>query len=324
MTTALVTGAGGQDAYYLGSLLLDKGYRVIGSVRSADHASATVEALRERGMLVIALDVRDADAISAALEEHQPDEVYNLAAHARGSTMWDEPADVMLTNGLAVTHFLEAIRLSGRPVRFCQASSSEMFGTAAHSPQSEETPFVPRSPYGAAKLYAHNMIGIYREHHGLFACSAILFNHESELRGPEFVTGKIAHYAAGIKLGVYDALSLGNVAALRDWGFAGDHMRALQLMLQRETPMDFVIATGQSHSVEDFCRLAFAHLGLDYRDYLKADEAAFRPAESVPLVGDSSLAREQLDWRPELEFEALVRLMVDSELEALSANQSTR
>lgn len=321
MSRAIITGISGQDGRLLADFLLAKGYEVAGLTRDAARAGDSLGEKLSQKVELLETDISDQASVAAALDNFKPSEFYNLAALAKGSTMWDEPREISLVNGLAVTTMLEAIRESQLPVRFCQASSSEMFGTATVWPQNESTAFLPRSPYGAAKLYAHNMVGIYRDHHAMFSCSAILFNHESEYRNTEFVTGKIAHYAAGIKLGYYQELSLGNIEALRDWGYAGDYVRAMWMMLQHQTPMDFVISTGECYSVKRFCEIAFSLVGLDYADYLVTDSEAFRAGETVPLVGDNSRIQQVLGWKPELSIEELVRLMVECELDKFSRLQ---
>jgi GDPmannose 4,6-dehydratase len=254
------------------------------------------------------------------LAECRPTEIYNFAAYSSGAGMFDDPVGIGEVNGLAVARILEAIRAVDTNIRFCQASSREIFGEAIESPQTEATPTNPRSPYGAAKLYADAMIKIYRQRYGLFACSAILFNHESPRRGLEFVTRKITHEAAKIKLGLTKELHLGNLDAQRDWGFAGDYVRAMWLMLQQERAEDYVVATGKAHSVRELCEFAFSRLGLDYRDYVREDVLAFRPAETALLVGSAAKAKQNLGWEPEVEFRELVHMMVDADLQTLTKN----
>ena len=314
-STALITGVTGQDGSYLAELLLARGYRVVGVVRDPD-ADRAREALG-LGVELTTWDPGDAKRIAGTLREVAPSEIYNMAAYSSGSGMFDDPVAIGDVNGLVVARILEAIREVDATIRFCQASSSEMFGEAAQSPQTERTAFSPRSPYGAAKVYAHSMIGIYRRRYGLFGCSAILFNHESPRRGLAFVTRKIAREAARIKLGLAGELRLGNLDARRDWGFAGDYARAMWLMLQQPGADDYVVATGATHSVRDFCDLAFARLGLNYRDYVREDAAAYRAAEPVQLVGNAEKARRELGWEPEVQFEPLVHMMVDAELREL-------
>jgi GDPmannose 4,6-dehydratase len=308
MKTALIIGQTGQDGSYATELLHSQGYRVIGAVRAAGRIGPVAPDA------YVLWDMRDGAAFAALLSEYEPDEVYNFAAYSSGSGMFDDPIGMGQVNGLAITLILEALRGADRPIRFCQASSSEMFGSATQTPQNELTPFCPRTPYGAAKVYAHNMIGIYRKAYGVFACSAILFNHESPRRGLAFVTRKIVHEAARIKMGLTHTLQLGNLDARRDWGFAGDYVRAMWLMLQQENAEDYVIGTGQVHSVRDVCETVFRHFGLDYRDYVRGDITAYRQPEAVQLVGDVTKARLGLGWQPEVDFEGLLRRMADSEV----------
>ena len=314
---ALVTGIAGQDGWYLSQLLVEKGYRVIGTTRDASRAQAhpTVE-LAEWNM-------KDEAAFAGLVRRTRPAEIYNLAAAASGAGMYDDPVGIGDVNGLAVARMLESIRNVDSSIRFCQASSSELFGEALESPQSESTAFRPRSPYGAAKLYAHEMVGIYRRRHDLFACSAILFNHESPRRGPDFVTGKVAEAAARISLGLAEDLVVGNLDARRDWGYSGDYVRGMWSMLQAAEAADYVIATGESHSVRDLCDLAFARVGLDYRNHVREGAASFRSSEPVPVVGDASKAKRELRWSPEIDFPALVHMMVDAELDRLHQARNT-
>lgn len=315
MKTALITGIAGQDGSYLAELLLDKGYRIVGAVMDVQRDSTLLPSSLMSRVELVEWDMLNREIeITDILSRYKPGEVYNYAAYSSGAAMFDDPVGIGEVNGLAVTRILEAIRQADMNIRFCQASSSEMFGDAVESPQSEETPFQPRSPYGAAKLYAHSMIRIYRRQYGLFACSAILFNHESPRRGLGFVTRKIAHEAAKIKLGLANELRLGNLDARRDWGFAGDYVRAMWLMLQQPNAEDYVVATGETHSVRELCEIAFGHLGLDYRDYVRQDAAAYRPTESVQLVGNSDRARKQLGWVPEVGFREMVSMMVDADM----------
>lgn len=318
--TALITGASGQDGLYLTELLLSREYRVIGAVRNPE---STLRALPDhlRDMLqLVRWDMQDAGLMRRTLETHAVDEFYNLAAYSSGSGMYDDPVGIGEVNGLGVARILEAIRLVNPATRFCQASSREIFGEACTSPQTEATPLQPRSPYGAAKLYADTMIRIGRQHFGLHASSAIFFNHESPRRGLGFVTRKITHAAARIKLGLSQDLPLGNLETQRDWGFAGDYVRAMWLMLQQTQADDYVVATGVGHTVRDFCRVAFEHVGLDYGDFVFEAQAEFRPAEPTPLVGDAGKARRALDWAPVVDFEELVHMMVDADLHLLSEN----
>ncbi|WP_176597250.1 GDP-mannose 4,6-dehydratase [Sphingobium sp. 15-1] len=310
---AIITGVTGQDGWHLSQFLLEKGCRVIGTSR--DPAGARARA--HPSIDLVPWDMKDEAAFTALLRAARPTEIYNLAAYASGAAMYDDPVGIGDINGLAVARMLEAIRSADPSIRFCQASSSELFGEPLESPQSETTTFRPRSPYGAAKLYAHEIVGIYRRRHDLFACSAILFNHESTRRGPGFVTGKVAQAAARIKLGLADALLLGNLDARRDWGYSGDYVRGMWLMLQAAAADDYVLATGEAHSVRELCDLAFKCVGLDYRRYVRESAEAFRPSEPVPLVGDASKAKHQLCWSPEIDFPGLIRIMVDAELERL-------
>jgi GDPmannose 4,6-dehydratase len=316
--TALITGITGQDGSYLAELLLDKGYRVCGMVRrSSTENFQRVEHLRDRVELHQA-DLLDQTSIAGVLQQVRPDEVYNLAAMSFVPTSWTQPVLTAEFTGVGVTRMLEAVRHACPKARFYQASSSEMFGQVRETPQRETTPFHPRSPYGVAKVYGHYITLNYRESYGLFACSGILFNHESPRRGLEFVTRKITHGVARIKLGLAKELRLGNLQAKRDWGFAGDYVRAMWLMLQQDRPEDYVVSTGETHTVEEFVRLAFGHVGLDWQQYVVVDPQFYRPAEVDLLLGDPAKARRQLDWRPEVSFEQLVTMMVDADLAALS------
>jgi GDPmannose 4,6-dehydratase len=315
---ALITGITGQDGSYLCEFLLDKGYDVIGIVRRASTENfARIEHLRDRVELAQA-DLLDQLSLINVVERSQPDEIYNLAAQSFVPTSWQQPVLTAEFDAVGVIRTLEAIRLVNPNVRFYQASSSEMFGQAREVPQKETTPFHPRSPYGVAKVYGHYITVNYRESYGLFACSGILFNHESPRRGKEFVTRKISDAVARIKLGRAGELRLGNLGAHRDWGFAGDYVRAMWMMLQQEVPGDYVIATGEAHSVREFAALAFGHVGLDWQDYVREDPNLCRPAEVDHLIGDATKARNVLGWRPEVAFPELVRLMVDADLTALS------
>lgn len=308
----------GQDGSYLAELLLAKGYRVIGAVRDQQKARAALPLELADAVELVAWDMLDQRRMTETLAFYQPQEIYNFSAYSSGAGMYDDPVGVGEVNGMAVTRILEAIRAVDAGMRFCQASSREIFGEAVESPQTESTPVNPRSPYGAAKLYADSMIRIYRQRYDIFACSAILFNHESPRRGLGFVTRKITHEAARIKLGLAKELLLGNLDAQRDWGFAGDFVRAMWLMLQQQHADDFVLATGEAHSVRELCDLAFRHLGLDYRDHVREDVAAYRPTEMASLVGDITKARAGLKWQPEVGFRELVQMMVDEDLRRLS------
>jgi GDPmannose 4,6-dehydratase len=312
---ALITGITGQDGSYLADLLLEKGYQVWGMVRRASTENfERIEHIKDRVTLVQA-DLLDQLSIIEIIRDIKPDEVYNLAAQSFVPTSWVQPVLTGEFTALGVTRMLEAIRLVDKKVKFYQASSSEMFGKVREVPQNELTPFHPRSPYGVAKVYGHWITINYRESYDIFACSGILFNHESPRRGKEFVTRKITDAAARIKLGLQKELMLGNLDAKRDWGFAGDYVRAMWLMLQQPRPDDFVIATGRNHSVREFCQAAFAHAGLDYQQYVKTDPQLVRPAEVDILLGDASKAKKELDWEPRVAFEEMVRMMVDSDLE---------
>jgi len=315
---ALITGVTGQDGSYLAELLLDKGYEVFGLVRrSSSSTLERIESLLDRLQLVRG-DLLDSSSLQRAVETAQPDEIYNLAAQSFVPTSYQEPVLTAEFTALGVTRLLEAMRQEAPRARFYQASSSELFGQTQVSPQREDTPFMPRSPYGVAKLYAHWITVNYRESYGLFACCGILFNHESPRRGAEFVTRKVSLGAARIKRGLAKELRLGNLNAQRDWGFAGDYVQAMWSMLQRETPTDYVIGTGVQHSVRELVEVAFDEVGLDWREWVRCDDALLRPAEIDRLVGDASKAREELGWRPTVDFEALVRNMVRADLERLS------
>jgi GDPmannose 4,6-dehydratase len=320
---ALITGITGQDGSYLAELLLDKCYEVHGMVRrSSTENFERIQHLTDRVRLVQA-DLLDQSSLVEALEEAQPDEVYNLGAQSFVPTSWRQPVLTAEFTAVGVTRLLEAIRRVNPDIRFYQASSSEMFGKVREVPQSETTPFYPRSPYGVAKAYGHFITVNYRESYGLFAVSGILFNHESPRRGLEFVTRKISDGVARIKLGRADELRLGNLDAKRDWGFAGDYVEAMWLMLQAATPDDYVIATGEEHSVQEFADIAFAHAGLDRNQHVKTDPEFLRPAEVDHLVGDAGKAREQLGWQPRVSFRELVEMMVDADLERLSSTVAT-
>jgi GDPmannose 4,6-dehydratase len=316
--TALITGITGQDGSYLAELLLDKGYEVYGMVRRASTENfERIEHLTQKISLVQA-DLLDPSSLVEALEEAQPEEVYNLGAQSFVPTSWRQPVLTAEFTGVGVTRLLEAIRRVNPDIRFYQASSSEMFGKVREIPQSETTPFYPRSPYGVAKAYGHFITVNYRESYGLFAVSGILFNHESPRRGLEFVTRKVADGVARIKLSLADELRLGNLDAKRDWGFAGDYVEAMWLMLQQDEPDDYVIATGEEHSVQEFADIAFGRAGLDPKQYVKTDPEFLRPAEVDHLVGNAAKAREQLGWQPRVSFNELVEMMVDADLERLT------
>ncbi|MBC7405106.1 MAG: GDP-mannose 4,6-dehydratase [Cytophaga sp.] len=320
MPTVLITGITGQDGSYLAELLLDKGYRVIGAVRHSQNVNEMLPAVLRNRVELIAWNMMDQRRMTEVLVEYKPQEIYNFAAYSSGAGMYDDPVGVGEVNGLAVTRILESIRAVDAKMRFCQASSREIFGEALESPQTEATPTNPRSPYGAAKLYADSMIRIYRQRYELFVCSAILFNHESPRRGLEFVTRKITYEAAKIKLGLAKELRVGNMDAKRDWGFSGDYVRAMWLMLQQECADDYVVATGKAHSVRELCEFAFDRLGLDYRDYVREDASAYRPVEPALLVGSAVKANRKLGWKPEVDFKELVHMMVDADLQTLTKN----
>jgi len=318
---ALITGITGQDGSYLAEFLLEKGYDVHGVVRRASTENFDrIAHLRGRVTLHQA-DLLDQLSLISVLREVRPHEVYNLAAQSFVPTSWVQPVLTGEFTALGVTRMLEAVRLVDPRIRFYQASSSEMFGMVSEIPQTEKTPFHPRSPYGVAKVYGHWITVNYRESYGLFACSGILFNHESPRRGKEFVTRKITHAAAEIKLGLRRELRLGNLDAHRDWGFAGDYVRAMWLMLQQKEPDDYVIATGENHTVREFCQIAFARLGLDWREHVKVDRRLLRPADVDTLLGNPAKARRRLGWRPKVGFRELVHMMVDADLERLSRKQ---
>jgi GDPmannose 4,6-dehydratase len=315
--TALITGITGQDGSYLAELLLSKGYKVYGLVRRASTDNCQrLEHLLSR-LTLIPGDLLDQTSLLDALEQTQPHEVYNLAAQSFVPASWQQPILTAEFTAVGVTRLLDAIRRVCPKARFYQASSSEMFGKVRETPQKETTPFHPRSPYGVAKAYSHFITVNYRESYGMFACSGILFNHESPRRGLEFVTRKITHGVAQIKLGMAEELRLGNLDAKRDWGFAGDYVRAMWLMLQQEEADDYVIGTGETHSVEEFVRIAFDRAGLDWRRHVVIDPRFYRPAEVDLLLADASKAREMLGWQPRLSFEQMVGDMVDADLAAL-------
>src|SRR5436305_3846657 len=311
---ALITGITGQDGSYLAELLLAKGYEVVGMLRRSSTVNFERIAHIQDSVTLVAGDLLDEVSMINVLRTHRPSEVYNLAAQSFVQTSWSQPVLTGETTALGVTRVLDAIRIVDPGIRFYQASSSEMFGKVRESPQCETTPLYPRSPYGVAKVYGHWITVNYRESYGLHASSGMLFNHESPRRGLEFVTRKITHAVASIKLGLTDKLALGTLDAQRDWGFAGDYVRAMCLMLQQETPDDYVISTDETHSVREFCQLAFSHVGLDYQDHVVQDERFMRPAEVDLLVGDSGKARKTLGWRPEVGFGDLVAMMVDADL----------
>ena len=315
---ALITGITGQDGSYLAELLLEKDYEVLGMVRRSSTVNFERIAHLQDKITFVPGDLLDEISMIHILQQHRPQEVYNLAAQSFVQTSFGQPVLTGETTALGVTRLLDAIRLVDPEIRFYQASSSEMFGKVHEVPQKETTPFHPRSPYGVAKVYGHWITLNYRESYDLHATSGILFNHESPRRGLEFVTRKISHTVAQIKLGLVDKLRLGNLDAQRDWGFAGDYVEAMWLMLQQNAPEDFVICTGETHSVREFCEVAFGHAGLNWEDHVVIDEAFFRPAEVDLLVGDATKAEEQLGWKPGTSFDNLVTMMVDADIDLLT------
>lgn len=318
MKKALITGITGQDGSYLAELLLEKGYEITGMVRrSSTENFERIEHLRERITLVQG-DLLDPFSLIQALEQSQPEEIYNLAAMSFVPTSWSQPTLTGEFTGLGVTRLLDAVRIVCPKARFYQASSSEMYGKVREVPQTELTPFYPRSPYAVAKVYGHYITVNYRESYGLYAVSGILFNHESPRRGLEFVTRKITDGVARIKLGLAKDLRLGNVESCRDWGFAGDYVRAMWMMLQQPQADDYVIATGASHSVREFCEVAFARAGLDWKAFVAADPRYMRPAEVDHLIGNPTKAKAQLGWTPDVDFRGLVEMMTDADLERLA------
>jgi GDPmannose 4,6-dehydratase len=321
---ALITGITGQDGSYLAELLLEKGYEVCGVVRRASSPNLwRIEHLLDRIVLRPG-DLLDQLSLVRLVDEFRPHEFYNLAAMSFVPASWDQPLLTGEFNSMGVTRVLEAIRQVDTSVRLYQASSSEMFGKVREVPQTELTPFYPRSPYGVSKVFAHYITVNYRESYGLFACSGILFNHESPRRGLEFVTRKVTDGVARIKLGLTDTLSLGNLDAHRDWGFAGDYVRGMWLMLQQNEPDDYVIASGVSHSVRELVEVAFAHAGLEWERHVRIDPKFLRPAEVDHLIGDASKARRVLGWKPTVDFKGLVEMMVDADLERLGGHAGAR
>lgn len=314
MKKALVTGVTGQDGSYLADLLLEKGYDVYGMVRRTSSADlGNVKHLKGHIQIVDG-DLLDTASLNLAVKEIQPDEVYNLASQSFVGDSWRQPLLTGQVTGLGVTNILEAVRTYKPDAKFYQASSSEMFGKVIETPQKELTPFYPRSPYGVAKVYGHYMTTNYRESYGMYACSGILFNHESPRRGIQFVTRKITDSVAKIYLGQQNELRLGNIEARRDWGFAGDYAEAMWLMLQQQVPNDYVISSGETHTVKEFLEIAFDYVGLNWQDYVVIDPRFFRPAEVDILLGDSSKALRELNWKPRVDFKLLVRMMVDNDL----------
>jgi GDPmannose 4,6-dehydratase len=321
---ALITGVTGQDGSYLAELLLAKRYKVYGMVRRASTENfERIEHIRDR-IKIVQADLLDQLSLITLLEEVAPNEVYNLAAQSFVPTSWNQPALTGEFTALGVTKLLEAIKLVDRSIRFYQASSSEMFGKVLETPQNERTPFYPRSPYGVAKVYGHFITVNYRESYDMYTVSGILFNHESPRRGKEFVTRRISDGVARIKLGLATQLRLGNLNAQRDWGFAGDYVKAMWMMLQREEPDDFVVASGVAHTVREFVEIAFDHAGLDWRKHVKVDRKLFRPAEVNQLLGDAAKARRMLRWKPSVAFDGLVKMMVDADLRRLRTSGRKR
>ena len=321
MKTALITGVTGQDGSYLAELLLKKDYEVYGIVRRS--SSSNFERIKhiQDDLKLLQGDLLDQNSLIEAIEGSCPDEVYNLGAQSFVPTSWNQPVLTGEFTALGVTRILEAIRLVNKKIRFYQASSSEMFGKVAEVPQNEQTVFYPRSPYGVAKLYAHWITVNYRESYDLFCCSGILFNHESPRRGMEFVTKKVSDAVARIKMGLSNELRMGNLNAKRDWGFAGDFVEAMWLMLQQDEPEDYVISTDEAHSVKELVEIAFDHAGLNWKDYIVVDSKFVRPAEVDLLLGDSAKARNKLKWQPKLGFKELVRMMVDYDIERYKVSE---
>jgi GDPmannose 4,6-dehydratase len=315
---ALITGVTGQDGFYLTELLLEKGYEVYGIVRNVARAQReSVSAFGDRIKYVEA-DLTDQTSLDRAMEQVKPGEVYNLAGQTFVPVSWTQPVLTMEVTGMGALRMLEAVRRHAPAAKFLQVSSSEIFGKADDVQQSEATRLRPRNPYGAAKMFAHHITVNYRESYGMFACSCIAFNHESPRRPPEFITRKVSRQVARIKLGLADKIKVGNIEGRRDWGFAGDYVRAMWLMLQQPTPDDFVIATGVTHSVKDLLEIAFSHVGLDWQKHVEIDPALLRPAEDDQLTGNASKAKRILGWKPTVTFEDMVRMMVDSDLSLLS------
>ena len=315
MPTALITGITGQDGSYLAEFLLEKGYRVVGVVRRTSHHSYERIAHLNGQVEIVSADLLDQHSLTQVVRESKPDEVYNLAAQSFVPTSWQQPVLTGEFTALGVTRILEAVRMTAPGARFYQASSSEMFGKVVEAPQSETTPFYPRSPYGVAKVYGHHITVNYRESYDLFAVSGILFNHESPRRGLEFVTRKITDGVARIKLGLAEELRLGNLEARRDWGFAPDYVRAMWLMLQADEPGDYVVGSGVAHSVLDIVHVAFEHVGLAWEDHVVTDPSLFRPAEVDVLIADATKAHGDLGWEPQCAFEDMIRGMVEADIE---------
>jgi GDPmannose 4,6-dehydratase len=321
MPTALITGITGQDGSYLAEFLLEQGYRVVGLVRRTSTVNFQRIRHIQKRLTLVPGDLLDQASRMSVLQETHPQEVYNLAAQSFVPASWNQPVFTGEVTALGVTRLLDAIRQVDPEIRFYQASSSEMYGRVREVPQRESTPFYPRSPYGVAKVYGHWITVNYRESYELFACSGILFNHESPRRGLEFVPRKVAYGAALIKLGMARELRLGNLDAKRDWGYAGDYVQAMWLMLQQEQPDDYVVGTGQTHSVRELCQVAFGHLGLNYEDWVKVDPRFMRPADVNLLVSDPTKARTVLGWKPSVSFEELVIMMVEADLQRMKAEE---
>lgn len=318
--SALITGITGQDGSYLAELLLEKGYNVFGVVRrSSTETFERINPFKDKLQLLQA-DLTDQVSMVDVISQVRPREVYNLAAQSFVPTSWRQPILTGDVTALGVTRMLEAIRVVDKSIRFYQASSSEMFGKVQETPQTERTPFYPRSPYGVAKVYGHWITVNYRESYGMFAVSGILFNHESPRRGLEFVTRKVTDGVARIKLGIQEELRLGNLDAQRDWGYARDYVRAMWLMLQQDAPDDYVVSSGDTHTVREMCEIAFSHVGLDWENHVRVDKNFYRPAEVQLLLGDSSKARNRLGWIPEVDFAGLIRMMVDADMARIQAS----
>jgi len=322
MRKALITGVNGQDGSYLAELLLTQDYHVVGTVRALPCNAIEQARMGQvpQGVEIVPCDLTGHAAIESLLHRFHPQEVYNLAARASSTELWSDPVPSGEINALAVVRWLDAIQRVDPRIRFAQASSSEVFGNATEVPQKESTPIQPRNPYGVAKAFGHLMTRVYREQRRLFACSCILYNHESPRRSKEFVTRKISRGAAMIKLGLANELRLGDLDARRDWGFAGDYVHAMWLSLQQSEPSDYIVATGQSHSVREFCEIAFSHVGLRYRDHVSQDRENIRSPETNSLIGDAAKAKRILGWVPRVDFEKLVRMMVDADLHSLAMN----
>jgi GDPmannose 4,6-dehydratase len=315
--TALITGITGQDGSYLAEFLLEQGYRVVGMIRRSSTVTfGRIEHIQDRITLAHG-DLLDQTSLNDIMGEYKPDEIYNLAAQSFVPVSWKQPVLTGEFTALGVTRVLEAMRSMAPEARFYQASSSEMFGKVREVPQNEQTPFYPRSPYGVAKVYGHWITINYRESYDLFACSGILFNHESPRRGLEFVTRKVTHGVAQIKLGLAQELHLGNLESRRDWGFAGDYVKAMWMMLQQDQPDDYVVGMGETHSVRELCKVAFDYAGLNWEEHVVSDPAFYRPAEVDLLVSDPSKARKELGWEAEVSFEGLIQMMVDADLKHL-------